>query len=99
MIPLFLLLCLATAAGIALYALHIHHLESTMKTARHYRKDHPAYLRQDDIPMIDLTRTLPTLQDSLSPVEKKASSFAEDVFAALGLTGLGVGLTYLLFGL
>jgi hypothetical protein len=42
---------------------------------------------------------LPTLQDSLSPVEKKASSFAEDVFAALGLTGLGVGLTYLLFGL
>ena len=55
-------------------------------------------LRPDSTPMIDLTRSLPTLQDSLTP-RPTESSAAEDVFGAIILAALGaIGLA-LTFGL
>lgn len=76
----------------------MNHLELIRQRGATYRQNHPAYLRRDDLPMIDLQRRLPTLQDSLSPVEKEATTLSEDIFYALALTALGAAITYLLFG-
>lgn len=74
------------------------HLDIIRSRGIAYRKDHPAYVRRDDVPMIDLTKRLPTRQDSLSPVEKEATTLADDVLGALVLTVLGLAALYLLFG-
>jgi len=77
----------------------MNYLDILRTRARRYRQNHPAYLRRDDIPMIDLQRSLPTLEDSLSPIEKEATTLSEDILYGLILTALGAAITFLLFGL
>lgn len=55
-------------------------------------------IRPDPIPMIDLTRSLPTLKDSLTP-RPTGSTATEDVLGALILTALGIIGLALTFGL
>lgn len=62
-----------------------------------YRKDHPAYLRADDTPMIDLTRRLPSLKDSLSP-QPEPTTLMDDICGAAVLSVLGIIALYLIFG-
>lgn len=95
---LFTALALAALAAAGFYVRHVRRMDATLDLARHYRQDHPAYLRQDDVPMIDLTRSMPSLQTSLSPIEAEATSFAGDALRALALTVLGIAAVYLLFG-
>ena len=65
------------------------HLDIIRSRGLSYRQDHPAYVRRDDVPMIDLTP---------SPIEKEVSTLADDILGALVITGLGLGGLYLLFG-
>ena len=101
-----LLLCAASAAAVWYYARHVSHLDDITRSARTYKKDHPAYLRPDNIPMIDLTRRLPSLKDSLSPGQKlrtenskSTATATEDVVASIVLAGMGAVGVFITFGL
>lgn len=48
-------------------------------------------IRPDPIAMIDLTRSLPTLQDSLTP-QPTPPSFLHDLGAAIGLAALALAI-------
>ncbi len=90
---LFTLLALSALAAAGFYVRHIQQMDTLLDLGRHYRQDHPAYLRQDDAPMIDLTPS------GLDPIEEEATSFAGDALRALVLTVLGIAAVYLAFGL
>lgn len=67
-----------------------HHLDIIRSRGISYRKDHPAYVRRNDVPMIDLTP---------APIEKEATTLADDILGALVITVLGLAALYLTFGL
>jgi len=54
-------------------------------------------IRPDPIAMIDLTRSLPTLQDSLTP-RQTPPSFLHDLGAAIVLAILALGILLLTLG-
>lgn len=54
-------------------------------------------LRPDPIAMIDLTRSLPTLQDSLTP-QQTTPSFLHDLGAAIVLGALALGIVLATLG-
>lgn len=77
-------------------------LDIIRERGRAYRKDHPAYIRQNKLPMIDLTRNLPSLEERLTPTsrhEQQAPTVLHDTLAALALAGMVIAAVYLIFGL
>ena len=55
--------------------------------------------RRTPLRMIDLTRSLPSLQDSLTPPQSQQSSAAEDWLGGLIIAGLIITALALTFGL
>jgi hypothetical protein len=55
-------------------------------------------LRHDPVAMIDLTRSLPTLQDSLTPPQNQVTA-TEDVMGGLIIAALIIAAIALTFGL
>lgn len=77
-------------------------LDIIRERGRAYRKDHPAYIRQNNLPMIDLTRNLPSLEERLTPTsrhEQQAPTLLHDALAAVALAGMVIAAVYLIFGL
>lgn len=66
------------------------HLDIIRSRGIAYRKDHPAYVRRNDVPMIDLTP---------SPIEQGGSTLADDILGALVITIVGLAALHLIFGL
>ena len=78
------------------------HIDSIRERGFAYRKNHPAYIRQNNLPMIDLTRHLPTLEEKLTPTsrqEQQEPTLLHDTLSAIALAAMVIVAVYLIFGM